>query len=209
MNKVLIDLHFLPSLEYFCALIRHDVIIIEKQEHFIKQSFHNRCYILGPNKIERLVIPVCGGHSKLKISEIKIDYSQKWVNQHWRSIQSAYGKAPFYEYLTDDFNKLLIKRHESLFELNFHLLTICLKILGLQPEIRVTETFQKESTDGLLDLRNHISPKKPWQSRSFYEIKPYAQVFGNKFVENLSIIDLLFCEGKQAIKILRNSSVHT
>jgi len=209
LNKTLIDLQYLPSLEYFCALLPYQTIIIEKHEHFIKQSFHNRCYILGPHKTERLVIPVRGGQSKITVGDIKIDNRQKWVNQHWRSIQSAYGKAPFFEYYADDFSNIFHSKEESLFNFNLSLLTLCLKVLGLQPLLQITEKFQEELAAGETDLRNLISPKKTWQVNNIYHPSPYTQVFGNKFVENLSILDLIFCEGNQALKILRDSSLNT
>ncbi len=205
LKSAIIDIHYLPSIEYFCALLPYQEIILEKQAHYQKQSFHNRCYILGANNTERLVVPLKGKQGKIKISEVMIDHSQKWATLHWRSIRSAYGRAPFFEYYAADFEQVLFKKQELLYQLNYDLLTLCLKILGLNRAIGQSKDYQKETSDELVDLRSQISPKRPWQGRSFYRPQKYIQVFGSKFVENLSIIDLIFCEGTGALNVIKKS----
>lgn len=198
MKTALIDLHYLPSLEYFACLKQFDQIVIEKEEHFVKQTYRNRCHILGANAIDRLSIPVIGGNKKIKVKDIVIDHEQKWLHVHWRSISSAYGRAPFYEFYVDFFETVFLKREKFLFDFNFQLMTLCLKFLGMDPIIKFSETFEMSPEKNIIDLRSVIHPKKRFELNNFYQPVVYQQVFGKAFVANLSIIDLLFCEGPNA-----------
>ncbi len=205
-QSVLIDLHCLPSLEFFTCVLAFDEVILESNENYSKQSYRNRAYILGANKTEMLVVPVLDGNKKVLIRDVKIDYSQNWHVNHWRTIRAAYGKSPFFEFYSDYFQGVLNKKNTFLWDTNVELLTICLKLLRVNKTIRQTETYQKQVDSSVFDARNLINPKKTYESRSFYNAVPYHQNFGNEFVPNLSIIDLLFCRGNQASEILKKSS---
>ena len=200
--SVLIDLHFLPSLEYFCALLSHERIVLEKNEHFNKQSYRNRCYILAANGIERLTIPVTEKHGKVLITQVKIDYTYRWQTNFWRTLESAYANAPFYEHYRDDLKKEIFLNPTYLYDLNFRLLSMCLKWLKWEKSIAETDTYQNENTLGCHDLRSMISAKKDFNQRELYQPQLYQQVFGKAFVPNLSIIDLVFCEGPHAASLL-------
>jgi hypothetical protein len=205
MPSILIDLHYLPSLEYFCRLYPFEKIILEKHEHFVKQSFRNRCYINTSQGMQMLIVPVAEKHGKVSVQEVKIDHQQKWQNNHWRSIESAYRNAPYFEFYSDELKSILYKKHELLFNLSYELLSFCLRVMGMQRELSETVTFDKEVDTSVSDLRSLITPKKPYSDRTFYRPVPYQQVFGNDFVSNLSFIDLLFCEGPNSIKIIKAS----
>lgn len=205
MKTALIDLHYLPSLEYFACILKHDQILIEKEEHFIKQTYRNRCHILGANGVERLSIPVLGGNKKIKVKDIRIDYKQRWLSVHWRAIMSAYGRAPFYEFFADYFECEFQKREKFLFDFNYRLLTTCLKLLQINLNINFTDKFEKHPESHIIDLRSAIHPKKSYTLNPIYRPVSYQQVFGKGFVANLSILDLLFCEGPNATSLLRES----
>ncbi|MCU0325238.1 MAG: WbqC family protein [Spirosomaceae bacterium] len=206
MNKTIVtDLHFLPSLEYFSLLISSESIILEANENYIKQSYRNRCYILGANKIEPLIIPVQKDKSKMPIRDVKIDYSEQWIKIYWRTVEAAYKKAPFFEYYADYFKDILDKKPIFLWDLNFELLSICLKFLKVSLPISLTEKYEKNYVDGIIDCRNLISPKIDFKINEFYRPVSYTQNFGNDFVANLSILDLLFCKGNMSKEILAKS----
>jgi hypothetical protein len=205
-QSVLIDLQYLPSLEYFCHILPFDEVILEGNEHYVKQSYRNRCYLLGSNKTEMLVIPILHGNKKTLIKDVKIDYSQRWSINHWRTISAAYGKSPFFEYYSDYFIQVYEKKHKFLWEFNFDMLTICLKLLRVKKTISQTGNYEKNANLTVFDARSTINPKKDLNKASFYNPEPYQQNFGNEFVPNLSIIDLLFCRGNQALEILKKSS---
>jgi hypothetical protein len=199
-----IDLQYLPSIEYFCALLKYDKIIIEAHEHFEKQSYRNRCRIQTTNKIDTLTVPVKNGNAKVLIRDLRIDYHQDWTRRHWGAIHSAYGKSPFFEFYSDYFKNLIEKKTDYLFDFNLELLTICLKLLRLEKNIIFTENYEKDVEN---DFRGKIHPKMNFIENQVYNPIIYRQNFGNEFEPNLSIIDLLFCQGNQALKILQESVI--
>ncbi len=202
----LLELHYLPCIAYFTCIAKAQHLILEKHEHYIKQSYRNRCLINTAHGFERLTIPLTAKHGKVSITDIKIDYTQKWLNTHWRAIESAYRKSPFFEYYADDLQAIMFRKNTFLYELNYELLTICLKWLNLDITIQETSAYRNVPEEGQTDLRNHIHPKKPLALNKFFKPVTYRQVFGKSFVENLSIADLVFCEGPQARNIVLASA---
>ncbi len=85
-DTLLIDLHYLPCVAYFTRVLRYDNVALVIHEKYQKQSYSNRCYILGSQKVDRLTVPVIGGKKQVPYSSIKIDYQQKWGQTHWRTI---------------------------------------------------------------------------------------------------------------------------
>jgi hypothetical protein len=205
VNTAIIELQYLPPVSYFSALASFQEIIVEKYEHYEKQTYRNRCYVNSSQGKEILIVPLTGKSGKIMISEVKIDYSQKWLNNHWRTLQSAYGNAPFFEYYADELHKVLFKKIERLYDLNLELLTMCLKWMRLERTIRESLAYEKTPSNNVTDLRSVINPKKPEGLARFYRPAVYHQVFGNKFVENLSLIDVIFCEGPGAWGIVQAS----
>lgn len=183
-------------------LQQFDNVVLEKHEHYVKQSYRNRCYITTSQGIEMLVVPLTAKHGKVSIKNVRIDYSQKWQNNQWRTIETAYRKAPYFEYYADDLRTILYSNQQFLFDLNMMLLSFCLKCIKHKPVISASVSYEKIPSEGIYDLRCQIDAKKPHSSRSFYKPAPYQQVFGNGFVENVSLIDLLFCEGPAAGSVL-------
>jgi len=222
----LIELHYLPSIAYFSTLQAAEKIIIEKHEHFVKQSYRNRCHILTAQGIKRLVIPLTSKHARLPalriptlsggggpdgqgkvlITDVRIDYSQKWLNNHWRTIESAYRNAPFFEFYADDLKKTLFRHHTFLYDLNFELLTICLKWLKRDVTLQESITYEKKPANGVIDMRNVIHAKKIEQHANYFRPVAYPQVFGSKFVEGLSLVDLVFSEGPDSRKVVALSA---
>jgi hypothetical protein len=205
MSKVVIETHFLPCIAYFAVIQRFTDVYLEKHEHFIKQSFRSRCYINTEHGRDVLSVPLTGKHGKVPIKDVRIDNSQKWVNNHWRSIRSAYGKAPFFEYYAEDLEKILMGGPTFLYDLNYELLTMCLKWLKSPVAVKETLSYEKNILDGKTDLRSRIDVKDEESVKLVYRERSYQQVFGNAFVANLSIIDLIFCCGPEAGSIIRTS----
>lgn len=198
---LLIELQYLPCQWYFSELLHADRIILEVHENYQKQSYRNRCYILGANKVECLTVPVKDGNSHKPVKEIEIDYSTPWVQVHLRSIASAYGKSAYFEHFFDLLKRIYDKKSRYLVDLNLELLTFCLKLIKMEGKIEFSTEFKvtNELAEGTNDMRSLIHPKKESLSPSYQ----YTQVFGTEFVPNLSILDLLFCEGLQSGFLLR------
>jgi hypothetical protein len=104
----LIEAHYLPSIAYFTAILPAHEILLERCEYFEKQTYRNRCRIKTTNGVVQLTVPTTSKHGKVVISDVRLDYTQKWLNNHWRPVQSAYGKAPIFEHYTNDLNNILI-----------------------------------------------------------------------------------------------------
>jgi len=207
LNPVLIESHYLPSVAYFAALYKAPTVLLERHEHFVKQSYRNRCYINAVHGRECLVVPLTGKHGKVVITDIRIDYGQKWLNNHWRTICSAYGKAPFFEHYADDLEKALFRKTSLLYDLNYELLSLCLKWLRWETTINETLSYDVTPQSDIKDLRSIINPKKTDYLSNLYRPTPYYQVFGSSFAENSSFIDLIFCEGPSAARIVQGSCV--
>ena len=201
-----IELHYFPCLAYFACLWPHDTVVIEAHENYIKQTYRNRCSIRTANKVVSLSVPVVKGNTKQLIRDIQIDYKENWLKDHWRTIASAYGKAPFFDELAPVFEKILFQKHRFVFDLNLEILTKCLWLLGWTKQLRVSEQYLEETTI-LTNFRNYIHPKKPELWANVYQPVPYLQNFGSDFVPNLSVLDVLFCEGTYASEIIRQSAV--
>ena len=166
MAHHLIELHYFPSLAYFASLQGADEIMIERHEHFIKQTFRNRCRVQTAQGVQNLIIPVTSelSQGKTLITDIRIDYRQKWVNNHWRTIQSAYGKSPFFEFYHVEVQRALFKQHPFLYDLNFELLTICLKWLKWTTPVKETMAYLGFNKGGAVPCRNllHLTEFTRW-----------------------------------------------
>lgn len=200
MKDLLIELHYLPNIEYFKQVLIHDTIYLEACENFQKQSYRSRCEILSANKVNTLSIPVKS--KKRFIKDVEIDYSQRWLNDHWRAIVSSYNNSPYFEHYEFLFHDIFFQKHSYLFELNQELFSLCLKLLEIDKKVECTTDYRKDIVSSVTDYRNNIQAKKKNTSKKYQE---YTQVFGEKFVSNLSIVDLLFCEGNNATHILKSS----
>ena len=204
-SQLLIELHFLPSIEYFCAIQKFDNIVLEKNENFVKQSYRNRTYILSSNGPLRLTIPLVAYHQKVLIREVEIDYTTRWQTSMWRTLESAYAKSPFFEHYSVDLRKILFNGQTNLFEMNKSFLSMCLKWLKWEKAISESVTYEKNIPESVTDMRSLISAKKDFSRREIYNPQIYHQVFGNNFAPNLSLLDLVFCEGPTSASLVKTS----
>jgi hypothetical protein len=207
MNAAVIELHFLPSVPYFSLLFSYDEIIFERFEHYVKQSFRNRCYINTAAGREILIVPLTEKHGKVVITSVRIDYSQKWLNRTWRTIQSSYGKAPFFEYYAEELHAVLFKKITFLYDLNIELLSLCLKWLRQTVIIKETTHYEKNVQPPFYDLRNVLTGKNEPSEVINYKPVSYQQVFGSNFVPDLSLLDLICCVGPEAMDVIRGSTM--
>ncbi len=195
--SVLLSTAYLPPVEWFQHVLEHSSVRIEKHESWQKQSYRNRCYIMGANGKQMLNIPVDGNSKKMTIGNVKISYEQNWQHTHWQAIQSAYGASPFFEILGPELQEFYSKKEEYLFDWNAQMIQLMFDWLQVDIQLIPTNTWQAEAEN---DFRETIHPKKPMTT----ECKRYPQVFDDSlgFIPNLSIIDLLFNEGPAAYDFL-------
>lgn len=208
LNKSIqvIDSQYFGSVNYYKNLFIHTNTIIEVFDNYQKMSFRNRCTLAGSNGLIDLSIPIVGGRNKRQLMrEVKIDYSQLWQQQHIKTIKSCYGKSPFFEYFISDIEKMLKCQYDSLVDLNMELLNWIRRIVKLNNVISFsTEYKASEELENITDNRNLFVPKN-FQGQK--NIIKYTQVFESKigFQPNLSILDLLFCEGPAAKNLLKGN----
>lgn len=189
--KTLIELHFFPCLEYFYHLNRSELFILEAHESFQKQSYRSRCEILSPNGVLSFNIPIIHGETRNSIQTTLIEYKQNWVLIFWKTLEAAYKRSPYFDYFEMIFKPILFQKEESLFNLNLKILKGCIQFLSINTKLVVTEKFNEQVMD-VEDLRNTIFPKR---EKDLFLFSNYPQNFGESFINNLSIIDLMMNEG--------------
>ncbi|HTC00055.1 MAG TPA: WbqC family protein [Ferruginibacter sp.] len=192
----LIDNQYLGSLIYYKSLYSSKYIELEAYDRHQKSGFSNRCYIAGANGLITLSIPLLKGRNqKSLVNEIEIDNQQKWQIKHWRAMESSYMRSPWFEFYKDDLKQFYEKEYRYLFEWNKDLFIYILKKIDWNGELSLTSDYEQIPADKI-DIRNTILPK----NYLLFPVIKYPQVFEEKlgFLPNLSIIDLLFCCGKNA-----------
>ena len=201
---ILIESQYFPNLEYFVLIKNYSNILINIDDVYKKRTFRNRCVILDSNGKINLSVPIITSSSSKILRDIRIDNSENWSKIHLRSLQTSYGKSPFFSYYKDYIFDCLKMRHNFLIDLNHDLLTLICKFLDLKKKIRYVDEKRLNLCD-FDDYRNIVNPKSSYSSRKIFDPYQYTHVFGKDFVPNLSIIDLLFSEGPRSIEVINNS----
>ncbi len=206
-QRAIVNTAYLAPVQYYSKFLLYDEIYIEQFDSYSKQTYRNRCRILGANGPLNLTIPVIkGSGKKTQTKDIRIDYATAWQKNHWRSIFSAYNSSPFFEFFAEDFAPLYDKKETFLIDFNHKLHQIISEHIELDIETHYTSSFEKKFNGD--DYRNIISPKKPYQQNDpSFKPAAYTQTFDEKFdfIPNLSIIDLLFNKGPESEEILTKS----
>lgn len=166
-------------------------------EKYIKGSLRNTAQIAGPNGTQLLKIPI-KKHKNGLLSEVVISNDEDWRRIHLRSIETAYGTAPFFEYYMDEIRDLYKKEHLYLWELNQAFMNFLISKLQLPTKLVAdNELTEEQELKNGYDLLSVLGSKM--SNRTHIPLKPYPQVFEYKFgwQNDLSILDLLMCLGPQ------------
>jgi len=201
-EQILLSTACFPTISYIKSILCSHHVYIEQNENYIKQTYRNRYNIYAANGLLSLSVPVnFATNKKILIKDVRIDYDTNWQKQHFKSIESAYRSAPFYEFLIDDFMPFFNEKHTFLLDFNYSVLLTIFKILEINNNIVLSSDFEKNPVSKF-DIRNAIHPKKEnLFSTNFNE---YPQVFADKhgFKKDLSFLDLLFNLGGEAYSYL-------
>ena len=202
--NILIHPTYFPSISHYIAMIKADSVTFEMEDNFQKQTNRNRMYIYSPNGVQLLNIPVKHAVEKhQKYKDVRIENDFGWQKNHFKSLEAAYRTSPFFEYFEDDFRPLFEKKHEFLMDLNLEIFQLVNDSLGINIQPEKTIEFFHEATD-YTDFRHLVNGKK-----DITQLEEYTQVFNEKhgFINNLSILDLLFNEGRYAVDYLKKQQL--
>ena len=177
---------------------------IDACENYIKQTSRNRCEIATANGKQILTVPVTTKVQevqkvKVPVKNVLVSEHGNWRHQHWEALKSAYGMSPFFDYYQDDirpfFDEEVFRANnwQRLFDYNLAIMRKMLDLIGVKKEIKLTSLPSTPPQGGRVV---HVPVNVPVH---------YYQTFQKRhgFIPNLSILDLLFNEGPEAILYLR------
>ena len=200
------SLHYFPCVNAFADLLNASGFQLDGDYPFKRSSFRNRMIIAGANGPITLSIPVVGGRNvKLPYKEVQIDYTNNWQRDHFRTLCTAYGNSPFFQFYRDELEHVYNTQPTYLYEWNFN----CLKWVLKKMKVNLPD-FDKNNPNaesGPISTLLEYLPNN-YKNPLNRNLITYAQVFQDKigFLVNLSVLDLLFNEGPGSLQILLNAN---
>ena len=190
---------YFPSISYMARFLKEDAPVIEVWETYHKQTYRNRCRVMTANGVESLSVPVVkvnGNHTMTK--DMTLSPIELWQHIHSRCLESAYKASPYFDHYYDYLRPVFEGHFERLIDLNDAALKAVMRMLKVNKEFVHTTDYVHEAEN---DLREEFSPKKPFDTSLF---PTYYQVFSEKypFAPDLSVLDLIFNEGPEAMEYL-------
>ncbi len=186
-----LPIFYLPSIEWFSEYFNAGQPELDFDEPYHKQTPRNHCLIDSPQGELKLTVPVASPLSDdkgmLSMKEIRISEHGDWCHKHWHAVETTYFNSPFFEYLQDDYHDLFFNQYDYLVDFNVALINKSVEIL----------LGDMNSVEKYKELKNNISIP-------YMTTKEYPQVFAHKhgFIPGLSIIDLIFNMGNEAVLFL-------
>ena len=197
-----IPTYFAPISQY-SEIINSDEVLFEVHDNFQKQSFRNRCYIFNTNGKQLLNIPVKhpNSSSRKQTKDALVENATHWQDQHFKSLKTAYRNSPFFEFYVDDLAHIFEKKYTYLQDINIDTFLFVSEALQISSNFKKTSSYTEVLESN--DFRNLAAIKT--QPKNLVE--PYIQMFDDKhgFLPNLSILDLLFMEGPNAVSFLEKN----
>jgi len=197
---ILIHPNYFPNIHQFTQIIKADNILFEVSDNYQKQTFRNRTYIYGANGKLGLFIPVIHTHKNRELfKDVKISYDSNWMDLHLKSLQSAYRSSPYFEYFEYDFIKLYSEKEKFLADFNIKCIKLISNLLDLDLNFKISNEYV-EKTNDIIDLRDLSNARKEKK----IDTPKYIQVFESKhgYINNLSILDLIFSEGPNSVSLI-------
>ena len=227
MTTALLQTTYFGPVQWYQKLKRYDHCVIEQYDSYQKQTYRNRCVIATANGLQALTVPVEVGGKKEEVREVRISDHNQWRRVHWNALQSAYSESPFFEYYADDIRPFFEQKYEFLIDFNEAIRQKMCELLDIETSVSYSSGFMVHGSwfmvhgswfmvhgsgfrdqgsgfrvhgSGFRDFREVIHAKHPQDDPEF-QPRSYWQVFQHRygFQPNLSILDLLFCMGPEAV----------
>lgn len=220
---------YLPAIDFFYKMALADVFILADDVRYSTHPAINRAKIKTAQGATWLTVPVLTkGRSGQRVNQVEVDNQQNWRSKHWKSLQTNYTFAAYFDLHADFFEKLYLYEHspsklvESTLPIIYHLVSV----LNLKTKVKLSSDFnlrasgqewifQLAEATGCDTYLADISFSKYLSTEMFFErgvllsfISPpnihYYQQFEG-FLPGLSIVDLVFNEGERCHEILQGN----
>jgi hypothetical protein len=194
MPSAIFPVFYAGNIAYYRALLKFEHCF-ELFEHFPKQTFRSRMQIAGPNGLQLLTIPTVKTGDKRFTKDVQISYAENWQKDHWKSLEAAYRRSPYFEFYEHLFRPFYKEKKASLVEFNLALHETILKIISLEMPYSLSESYASYAQD----FRGEVF------ELAEDETQTYTQVFNDRhaFAPNLSILDAIFNLGPQTTLLLK------
>ena len=203
---------YLAPVSYYAFLLQADRVVVEQHDHYLKQTYRNRCTIAGPDGPLALTVPIVKPDTpKCPMRDIRISDHGNWRHLHWNAMESAYGQSPFWEYYRDDLRPFYEQRYDYLMDFNEALQSLVCSLIDFEPRVERSRQYLSLSDADILDLREAIHPKRDLSTLlPAYQPVEYYQVFASRlgFLPHLSILDLLCNMGPESLIVLEKTIIN-
>ncbi len=204
-NKLLFDNQYFPCVNWFNNSINEKYIKMNTSVRYKKHSFHNRCVVAGSTGLIFLSVPLEGGrdkNQKQQLRNVKISYAENWPRKHLKTIESCYRNAPYFDFYIEELLEFFDTKFEYLYDFNERIIErINQLIFKNQIDISGSDNFNIVGDERVISYYP--------DSFQAVETSPvYYQLFQDKigFQPNISILDLLFMEGPNAVNLLLSNN---